>query len=83
MKNSAPPFWQLKLSSKGQITLPTEVISRLGLVKGQDHLYLFLDDRIIRIVDFDQFKEILQGKAPEDVSPRVRKARRQGPRGDG
>ena len=60
MTEKRPPFWQIKLSSKGQITVPAEVIAEMGLAKGKEYVYLFLDDRVIRVVAIDLFPELLQ-----------------------
>jgi bifunctional DNA-binding transcriptional regulator/antitoxin component of YhaV-PrlF toxin-antitoxin module len=60
MTNDRPPFWQIKLSAKGQVTVPAEVIAELRLTKGSEYLYLFLDGRVIRVVALDLFPELLQ-----------------------
>jgi len=62
MTDEAPSFWQIKLSSKGQVTVPAEVIAEMRLAKGKEYLYLFLDGRVIRVVAIDLFPELLQAR---------------------
>lgn len=68
----------VKISSKGQLTLPAKVRQKLGLTKGSK-LYLVLDNDEIRIKSFKEKLPILNKKSdlyslvgsfsgPEDLS---------------
>ena len=70
----------VKISSKGQLTLPAEVRKKMGLLKGSK-LYLVLDDDEIRIKAFKGELPVLNEKSsihkligsfsgPKDLSER-------------
>jgi AbrB family looped-hinge helix DNA binding protein len=70
----------VKISSKGQLTLPAEVRKKMGLLKGSK-LYLVLDDDEIRIKAFKGKLPVLNEKSsihkligsfsgPKDLSER-------------
>jgi AbrB family looped-hinge helix DNA binding protein len=62
--------WRIRLSGKGQIVIPAEVRSQLGLKKGST-LTLRLEDRKIVIEPLEELPQDVFIEAEEDIVDRA------------
>ena len=63
-------MWRIRLSGKGQIVIPAEVRSQLGLKKGST-LTLRLEDRKIVIEPLEELPQDVFIEAEEDIVDRA------------